>query len=395
MTPVAALGASQILGYGSLYYAFPLMVPAVAGDLGTTPATLFAVFSAGLLAGGLVAPVLGRLMDRIGAPRVMAAGSLAAGGALVLMAVAPGLWSFAAAVLLVELIAGAVLYDAAFASLVLLRGTGARRAITRLTLIAGFASTLFWPLTGWLVETQGWRVTYLIYAGLHVTLGFGLHLWLSRQPAADETVPLAGATAAARPLPQALVRGAYISVAVSFALSGVLISATTVHLVGVLASAGAGAGATAYAMLMGPAQVAVRLVDALFWKALHPLSVAAISALALPAAIGLLLLGAPVWVAGPAFAVLLGFGQGLASIVRGSVPLALFGPAGYGAQLGRLALIRTVASAGAPAAFAAMLAALGLGPTLWAFLVLGLAAAVPLLALRARLGAGGHLAPLR
>jgi len=166
-------------------------------------------------------------------------------------------------------------------------------------------------------------------------------------------------------------------------------------MVPIFEAAGLGAGATLVAMLMGPSQVAIRLIDSLFWHNLHPLSVAVISALALPTAVIGLLLGLPVWLAAPAFAVLFGAGGGLSSIVRGSVPLALFGADGYGGRLGRLALVRTVVSSAAPFVFAALMAWIGLKLSLALFFALGVGAALPLVMLRLRLARQGRLAPLR
>jgi hypothetical protein len=156
-------------------------------------------------------------------------------------------------------------------------------------------------------------------------------------------------------LPPEWTARAFHAVALSFALSGALISAFGVHMVPVLAASGLGERATLAPMLVGPAQVGIRLVDALFFARLHPLTVAAISASALPLSVAGLVLGLPLWVAGVLFATLFGVGQGLASIVRGTVPLVLFGREGYAARLGRLAMLRTFAAAGAPFAFAAIL----------------------------------------
>lgn len=395
---VLALGISQIVGYGSLYYAFPILVPHVAAGFGVAGTVLYAVFSAGLLLGGLLAPLAGRLFDRHGAPRLMVAGSASAGLILAGMAAAPSLAVYAAGVIAIEVVAVAVLYDAAFAALALTEGAGARRAITRLTLIAGFASTIFWPLTGWLAGAAGWRATLLIYGALHLVVLVPLHLWLARLRPADPVVraPAPGRSPTVPAgLPGPLVPTAAAAVAASFALSAALISAFGVHMVPILAAAGLGASAPLAAMLMGPAQVAIRLVDALFWRALHPLTVAVVSALALPAGALILLAGAPPAMAAPAFAAVFGIGQGLSSIVRGSVPLVLFGPAGYGERLGRLARIRTIIAAGAPFAFAALAAASDERLALAAFAAVGLAAAVPLVLLRARLGRDGLLTPLR
>jgi hypothetical protein len=198
----------------------------------------------------------------------------------------------------------------------------------------------------------------------------------------------------APPLPPEWTARAFRSVALSFALTGALISAFGVHMVPVLAASGLGASATAVAMIVGPAQVAIRLTDAVLFARLHPLTVAAISASAPPLAVAGLVLGLPALAAGVIFAALFGVGQGLASIVRGTVPLVLFGGQGYAARLGRLAMLRTLASAGAPFAFAAAGAALGTEGALWIFALLGVVAAAPLLHLRARLSAEGRLAPL-
>ena len=396
MNPVLALGITQIVGYGTLYYAFPILVPGVAQSFGRPEAHLYAVFSLGLLLGGLAAPRAGLLMDRLGAPRLMVAGSCLAALALVVVGTAPSFPVWALGILAIELVAVAVLYDAAFAALVTLRGAGARRAITRLTLIAGFASTIFWPLTSLLVAELGWRGTALAYAALNATLGAGLHLVLARiRPAPSH---LSGAPAALpdiTPLPPEMRRAAFRAVAVSFALTGAVVMAFGVHMVPILAAAGLGAQAAVVAVLMGPAQVAIRIVDALLFRRLHPLTVAAISASALPVASAGLLLGLPPLAAGVLFASFLGIGGGLTSIVRGSVPLALFGPSGYGAQLGRLAFLRTLAASGAPFAFAALIAGFGQDAALWLFASVGVAATLPLLALRSRLAAEGRLAPLR
>jgi MFS family permease len=387
---VVALGVSQIIGYGTLYYAFSTLVPHVAREFGTGEPLIYGVFSAGLLAGGLVAPVAGRAMDRVGAPWLMVWGSVLAGLVLGGMAAAPVVWLWLAGVAAIEVISVAVLYDAAFATLARLTGAEARRAITRLTLIAGFASTLFWPLTGWLSGALGWRGTYAVFATLHLTVALALHLWLWRQPV-TAAEPVAGATPRPEvpPLPDRLRPLAFRSVAVSFALSGALIVALGVHMVPILAAAGLGAQAALVGMLMGPAQVAIRAVDAAMWRALHPLSVAMISGLALPLGVLALLAGLPPEVAGPVFAVMFGIGGGLSSIVRGSVPLTLFGPKGYGENLGRLALVRTFASAVAPVAFSASVLWLGQAGTLAGLAGLGVVAVWPIWRLRGRLRSEG------
>ena len=384
---VLALGITQIIGYGTLYYSYAILAPTIAREFAVAESTLFAIFSAGLLAGGLAAPQLGAWMDRYGAPRLMVIGSGLAAVLVAGLAAAPNLWTFALLVIATEVVSVAILYDAAFATLARLADRDARRSITHLTLIAGFASTLFWPLTGWLAEAVGWRVSYLIFAVLHLVLAMPLHGWIAtRQPLADgKQGEGPQAQDFGPPLVGADLRLAFWVVAISFALGGVLTAALTVHLVWILQLLGLGAASYLVAMLMGPAQVLVRLTDALFWRALHPLSVAILAFAALPIAIVSLLAGWDAVIVGTLFAVLLGVNGGLSSIVRGTVPLVLFGAAGYGALLGKLARIRTVLGASAPFVFALAINGFGIRVALAAALVVSLLAVVPLVLLRSRL----------
>lgn len=382
--PVAALGATQIIGYGTLYYAFPVAVPAIAAELGMAPEWLYAAFSVGLLAGGMVAPFAGRLMDRVGAARLMTWGSPAAAVMLTALALAPANpWVIGALIIGMEIAAICVTYDAAFATLATLRGAAARRSITHLTLIAGLASTLFWPLTGFLVDAVGWRATYGIYAALHLILALPLHASLARTrpdpaPAPGRAAPVV----AFAPLPADQRRGAFVLLAVSFMLTGMVIAALGVHMVPILQAMALGTAAYAVSMVMGPMQVAVRLVDALFWKGLHPVTVALASAGLVTLAVPVLMIAPGNLAAAVAFAALFGAGQGLASIVRGSVPLVLFGAQGYGALLGRLASMRQIAAALAPLGFALLMARLSPGAALWVAAGIGAAGLVPLVKLR-------------
>jgi hypothetical protein len=372
---IMALGISQIIGYGSIYYAFPILVPAVSAEFGVSEPLLFGVLSLGLLLGGLVAPGLGRLLDRFGPGRIMALGSLAMAGLMALLALAPNFLFFAILTILIEVLSFAVLYDAAFALLADKRPADTRRAITRLTLIAGFASTLFWPLTAWWVELAGWRGAQFLFAGLNLLLALPLHVWISRTRREDSAEVIQDKTRSGPVFPVLegdTARTAFVLLGVSFALTGMAISALGVHLVPLLLALDLGATAYWAAMVMGPAQVAVRVVDATVWRNWHPIRVAILSAAAVPLALGLLLVPGPVQIMAFAFAVGFGAGQGLASIVRGSVPVALFGTYGLGQRLGRLASIRIVLGAAAPFLFSWVAELAGTRLAITAVLVLSL-----------------------
>lgn len=371
---IAALGVTQIIGYGALYYAYAVLTPWVAAEFAVSEATLFAVFSVGLLLGGVTAPMFGRRIDRHGAARVMAVGSAVIAVLLGALAVAPGFWSFAVLVVAIEIVSFTVLYDAAFATLATHAPQNTRAAITLLTLIAGFASTLFWPLTGWLAETLGWRGTYLAFAAMTLAVALPLHVRIARRPLPEPArvpeAPGAGPHSHLR-LSGSAARRAFWMVGIGFALSGMVISAVTVHMVPIFLARDMGDAAFLVAMAMGPAQVLIRIVDATLWRNLHPVAVAMVSAAVLPLAVAVLLVPGPAVVTGLCFAILLGTGAGLSSIVRGAVPVALFGSDGLGLRLGRLAAIRNLLGAAAPFLFAFAGNSIGLRPTLWLAVALG------------------------
>lgn len=365
---IAALGVTQIIGYGTLYYAFAILAPQIATEFQVSEAALFAILSAGLLLGGMTAPAFGHWMDRFGAPVIMSAGSALMALLLVLMAFAPGVRAFAVLLMLIEALSFMVLYDAAFVALARAAPGSTRAAITKLTLIAGFASTIFWPLTGWLGEAMGWRNAYLVFAGLHMGIALPLHLWIfGRRHAApgsgdrsaqdDMAVGWRLSTAGA-------ARRAFWLLGISFALTGMAIAAITVHMVPVLLDRGMGETAYLVAMAMGPAQVLIRFVDATIWRRRHPVMVALFAAGAIPLGLAMLLLPGSDLLPALGFALLIGTGGGLSSIVRGSVPVVLFGTVGLGLRLGQLAAMRTVLGAAAPALFAFAAAGLGIVATL-------------------------------
>ncbi len=375
---VATLGVSQIVGYGTLYYAFALLAPAMAADFGWPDAWMFGARSAALLAGGLLAPWTGRWIDRFGAGRVMTAGSLAAALALAGCAFAPSGPAFVAGLIAIEMAATLVQYGAAFPLCVQRHGARAQRSIVHLTLIAGFASTLFWPLTTWLAGLLDWRQVYLVFAAMNLLVCLPIHAALSRplaRPLAARP-PIEGSLADSRrgtgEIAAAVVeapaggllpadrRGrGFALMAAGFAFQSFVGSAVLVHMLPMLGALGLGLAGVAVGTLFGPSQVASRLINMLFGRGLSQLTLAVVSAAALPAALLLLLASAPSFPGAMVFAVVFGMGHGLYSIVGGTLPLALFGARGYGARQGRIMAVRLVVGAAAPFAFALAMDRLG------------------------------------
>lgn len=373
-TVVSALGLTQIVGYGTLYYSFSILAPGMARDLDLTLSQVFAVFSASLFIGGLSAIYIGRQMDRIGAATTMTIGSLFAALTLVLCALSPSVAIFVVAIILLEISSGMVQYQAAFAALVENNPGSASRNITYLTLIGGFASTIFWPISAALAVHLDWREIYLVFAGLNLFLCLPLHFWIMR---AGKTGSNADATSRAREtvsgaLPSHTRRSGMFLVSFAFAILGFTLSAILAHMVPMLGTVGLGAAAVVIGSLFGPAQVLSRLINMIFGKSLLPPTLAVLSAVLIVLGV-LILLVTPSWLPGAvAFAICLGLGSGLNSIVQGSLPLYLFGSEGYGAITGKMAATRLVVSAGAPFVFAALMENIGVSFALSLSACLGL-----------------------
>ena len=359
LRPVVTLGITQIVGFGTIYYAFGVMVVPMSAELGLSVTWAYGLLSLALLAGSLTAPLAGRMIDRHGARVMMAAGSVGTALAFALQSQVGHAAGLFAALVVMEMIAPLVLYDAAFAALAQAVGsTRARKAITLMTLMGGFASTVFWPLTLALVQGWGWREACLAFAALHLAVCLPLHLSLqrnaSRAAVADTAPPRY------TPLPQALHRRAMLGLSVGLTLSWAVFSAFSAQWVPALTALGLTQASAVWAgALMGPAQVGARVLDMVFLGHRHPMITGLVAMGALMLAFAVLALGPVTTATVAVFAVLFGVGQGLGTMVRGTVPLALFGLVGYAARLGRLASLRMVVSAAAPFAMAGSIALAG------------------------------------
>jgi len=361
-----ALGLTQIAGYGTLYYSFSVVAPAIGHEYGWSQEWVFGALSAALLAGGLLAPLAGHLFDRFGAARMMAFGSAAAAITLALAALAPNGPLFAAALIAMEITSTLVLYAAAFAALVELGGASAQRSITHLTLIAGFASTIFWPLTMLLSDTLTWREIYFVFAGINLLICLPLHAWIAAQTKAHHAKP-APTTNTAAPIVGSLpTQRRSVGLALllgGFAIEGFLLSGVLMQIIPLINALGLAASTVLITTLFGPAQVLSRFVNMLFGRGLRATHLAVIASALLPAGILVLATTAPSIPGAILFAVLFGLGSGLTSIVSGSLPLELYGRERYGA--------RQIASALAPFGLALLIGATGTSSALIMCVVLG------------------------
>jgi len=366
--PVAviwALGLTQIIGYGTLYYSFSALAPSMAADFGWSEEWVYGVLSGSLLVGGLVAPISGSWADRFGAARVMVWGSIAAALSLAICALSPNGVAFAAGLVAMEVSSGFVLYATAFAALAQIAGQGAQRSITHLTLIAGFASTIFWPLTTMLHEVLSWREVYLAFAALTLAVCVPVHAWLAAQGKGARAARLTDTIEDVPLVPPGQEQWAQIVMLLGFASLGFMSSAVLVHMIPMLASLGLGAAGVFVTTLFGPAQVLSRLVNMQFGKGLSAPALGVVAASLMPIALVVLVTTAPLLPGAAAFAVLFGLGSGLSSIVSGTLPLALFGRLGYGARLGAISSARLIVSSFAPVVFAVVAGAITTPATLW------------------------------
>ena len=385
---VGALGTAQTLAWASSYYLPAMLAAPMAADLGVATPTVFAAFSGAMVVSALVGPWAGLAIDRHGGRVVLAGTSLVFALGLGMLGFAQGLWTMVIAWLVIGAAMGAGLYEAAFSSLVRLYGQHARGAITGITLLAGFASTVGWPLSAWMETRFGWRNACLGWAGIHLLIGLPLNAWLPTlpspaQPERTAAADPAQAIASASPPPVAAAGGAGYATALLafvFAATWFISTAMATHLPRMLEAAGATlAAAVAVGALVGPAQVAGRVLEFGLLRRVHPLLSARLAALAHPAGVTVLLMAGPV--AAPLFAILHGAGNGILTIAKGTLPLVLFGAQGYGARQGWLMLPARIAQALAPLLFGLALDAWGAN-ALWLSGAIGLAACGALMLLR-------------
>jgi hypothetical protein len=350
-----ALGTNQLLSWATTFYVPAVIAGAAAAEMGVSTALLMGGFSCALLITGLCAPRVGRWIGQHGGRGALAASTVVLALGLLLLAWAPGVggWYLGWAVLGLGMALG--LYDAAFATAGTLLGAGVAPAITGISLLGGFASTIGWPAGMALLEIVDWRGVLVAYALVQLGVNLPLVLWAvprARPQPAAKAIPITGTSPASRlrALMLACMGG-------FFTLRWFITSAMAAHVLPLMAGLGLSPSqALAAAMLIGPGQVAGRLLE---WRLAPHIGVlwrARLGALLFPAGALLLLSGSPYAAFG--FALLYGMSNGILTINRGTLPMLVFGPAGYAGLLGWIALPVLLAQAAAPAVAAPLIAAL-------------------------------------
>jgi predicted MFS family arabinose efflux permease len=345
---ISALGIAQILAWGTSFYFPAVFATAIVADTGWSLGWVVSGTSIGLLVAGLISPQVGRIIDRHGGRPVLLASSLFYAVGLAGAGLAPNLPLYLIAWTLIGIGMGTGLYDAVFAALGRLYGSGARGPITNLTLFGGFASTVCWPLSAFMIDHVGWRAACLIYAALHLLIALPLQMAVVKRSA-----PVAPPAAQDAPPPIAPVRiesetTIFALLAVMLSISAGIGSIVIVNFMIFLQARGVDyAVAVSLGTLFGPAQVGARVIERLFGNRYHPIwtmvascSLMAVGLIMLLGSFPLLLL----------IILIYGAGYGISWIGRGTLPLALFGPERFPRLMGKLAFPSLIVQAAAPSA---------------------------------------------
>ena len=360
---VNALGITQITAWGTSFYCLGILAKPIAAETGWATSTIFLGFSVALVTMGVISTSVGRLIDRIGGRIVMSTGTVIVSLGLFALAQVHGIATYFAAWVVVGIGMRCCLYDAAFAALVQVVPSRGRLAISYLTLYGAYASTVFWVIGHYLNEAYGWRGTLMLFAAINLVICLPLN-WLGlswRETSAAATTAKSAASTPEGPALQGRQRTVgMILFALIMSLNGFVFGVISLQLVPLLEAAGlVGAIAVWVASLKGHGQFGGRLIEIFFAKNLKAMTVARIAIGVLPPCLVLLMVArGELWLL-VAFTLLLGASQGVITIVRGAVPLALFGAEGYGAVLGLIATPILLVNAFSPSLFALIVDQIG------------------------------------
>jgi hypothetical protein len=369
---ITALGIAQILAWGTSFYFPAVFAGPIVADTGWSLGWVVGGTSIGLLVAGLISPQVGRIIDGHGGRPVLLASSLFYAAGLIGIGLAPSLPIYLFGWVLLGIGMGTGLYDAVFSALGRMYGSAARGPITNLTLFGGFASTICWPLSAFMIEHIGWREACFVYAALHLVVALPLQMAVIRR-----APKAAGAIASVDGIANAGVSAPIQNETIIFALLALVLSIAAgigsiviVSFMIFLQARGVDyAVAVSLGALFGPAQVGARVVDRLFGARYHPIWT--MIGCCTFMAVGLLLLYArfPFLIL---IILLYGGGYGVSWIGRGTLPLALFGPLRFPRLMGKLAFPSLIVQAAAPSVGALLIEASGANATIGVLTILAL-----------------------
>ena len=371
---VTVVGAAQVISHAGAYYLPAVMAVPASIELSISSATVYAGLSLALAVSGLAGPTAGKLVDRFGGRPVLIASNLLLATGLSLLALTQGLGLLLLAYAVLGLGMATGMFEVAFAAIVRIFGKKSHNALVGVTMVAGFASVAGWTISVFVEARYGWRGVCWFWAAMNVLVALPLNMLIPRaSDSADPTSPVESHNQSAQTstVVHDPKREKYITILLAFvfASSGFISMGMMSHLPRLLEGVGVPLlVAFSIGALVGPAQITGRILDFTFLRRLHPLIGTRIAALAHPLGIAaLVVLGAPF---AALFVILHGLGNGILIIARGTLPLALFGPQGFGRRQGWLTMPAKFAQAIAPFTFGLALTQWGTG-VLW--LTFGLA----------------------
>ena len=367
LTAIGGLGITQIIGWGTTFSSLTIFGSTIGGDLKLSREIVFGGITMMLLTSAILAPRVGRIVDARGARSIMVAGSAMAALAMLAMAFAQGVVSYLFAWLLVGIAMPMMLSNTALVGLVQIVGSNARRAITGLMLLSGLTGTVFLPLNALLLQSIGWRNTYLCFALLHLLICLPIHAIVLRRRDLDAM----GAARGSGGIIDGVLapdkrRAAFLMLTIWSCTEGLITWGLYMQIIDVFKGLGLSAAAAigVWAMV-GPSQASARFGELLFGGRYSMLTTGVLSAIMTTASFLIILPFSTSVVVAGAFSICLGLGHGFFAIARNTLPLMLFGAREYGTYMGRLMLPQNIANAAAPVIFAIAIARFDASTALW------------------------------
>ncbi|MDD2974812.1 MFS transporter [Aliarcobacter cibarius] len=359
---VIGLGITTTIGYGTLFYSFTIMSTQIQNEFYWSKTFLFGIFSLGILLGGLIAPKVGKLLDKHGARLIMTIGSFLSFLGLYNLSLIQNEWHYIFAILFLEIVSTLVLYESAFVAFSQLAGNKARTPIIQITLIAGFASTIFWPLISYLLTVVNWREVYIILGLFHIFIAMPLHYFVLKPNLLinnDLKNSVNGLQNSVNLVGTKRKIAKYYLIFI-FSLVTIPITAMQTHFMGLFQEFGFEmATAVLLGAIIGPSQVVARVIEIFFSRKVSPMTSALYSIFVLLVGLFALIISDYNYIFAFVFVIFYGAGQGLVTVIRGSLPLYLFGKNGYGEITGELNLYKNIVVATVPFGFALIIDNLG------------------------------------
>lgn len=347
---ILGLGLTQIIGWGSTYYLLSLLGGTIGRDLGLSNGLMLAGISITLASAAILGPRIGRWQDRAGSRIVMTTGSVIMAIGLCILSLAHSWGVYYAGWVVIGIGSPMALYSASFTALTQIAGQDSRRAISYLTFMGGLASTISWPATAWLMNYLDWRTIALLFAALNLAICAPIHATcLGRRLTADH--PANGGAIIEAGIPREAQPAAFLILSAMLALTGSIVNSWSLLVFPVLMGIGFLPGAAVFVgSVVGVWQVAGRMAEMLLARRLSIFWTGMVAIGFMPLSFLVLLYSGGNIAIGTLFAAFYGISNGLITIARSGIVLAIFGAHGYGERINKATVAQNISGALAPIA---------------------------------------------